>query len=1154
MGTFDDLIPKEGQRASAGTFSDLIPKPSEPVQDDTLLDAMGYGNKPVEDAVNPNLLRLAVGKDREETTGESVVRHLTGGHIDFRPPPPPEVDIVDGRQVITPPESAAHGYFDDPVTALAFGAMGGIKAAGPVLSKVGRGLQETLGWATGGLSDVPRIVGGGAKGIVKAVEAKNLAKDAMKRAEKGGFASVSPEAKITTEAIEQGVDIAPKAVSGIEKNIPEPKGVDVAMPLPEKAGLDTLAETQRLEAQRGSVSMGGQTKTATPLHNFDNPETEALFKSAQGIKPESVLTQTKDALQNIGHKFSREYQHLPKDGEFAELRFGLKKLDKQKDVVADISARDVGEITSTLDKQSYEVFSRKVVLDDLQHGVDSGLYDGKNLPFKLTPESLALERQKLDTAVLADPKLQEALAKRQRSWETLKKDYTDAMADIGVDVSNRFNNEAYFRHQVLEYTNSKGLFGAGKMKAPTNRGYLKERTGYDGLYNTDYLQSEHTAMAQMRYDMELARTLKGIQKNYDISASVREIAKKSGIPDWKKAIPEGYTTWQPRDGNLFYQVNTVPEKIAREIMDGTLEDITKLSESMKNTLAVGGKRKEWVVKKEIADTLNELEKTTKEGAFLGLDKKVLTGWKQWQLVSPRRWFKYNARNLTGDAEGAFLGNPSGFSKTPQAIKEIYQTMVQKKPMTAEMAEWFSRGGMSSTLQAQEMGELKNIWMFSGIYEKTGKNIPKALWNKYWKAARMTTDGREAILRYANYLDYLEQMKASGGTPKNFGASKPQEIMGLKDIRDRAFWLSNDLLGAYDRVSVAGQSIREHLIPFWSWQEVNMKRYVQLFRNAANDGHLTATIGKSLGAKTALAARKVGQLAVKATAFASALQAYNNLVFPELEKQLTEEERARPHVILGRGDDGRVNHFNRMGALDDFLSWFGLDHAPGFVGDLIAGRGTVKELLKKQAKVIEEDAPYAPVNKVVGGAMPFFKTGVELATRRSLYPDVAKPSTIRDKGLYLAKSFGLENEYKAVAGLPSEGYARSVKNAFVYSIDPGEAAYRDAYDIKSDFMKKIGKTSEGFWLTPKGDALYNTKLAIKYNDKKALNKYLREYARLGGTPKGMAESIKAMHPLAGIDKQYLPAFIQSLKPEENKRLGQAIQWYEKTMLGKKQKGE
>ena len=69
--------------------------------------------------------------------------------------------------------------------------------------------------------------------------------------------------------------------------------------------------------------------------------------------------------------------------------------------------------------------------------------------------------------------------------------------------------------------------------------------------------------------------------------------------------------------------------------------------------------------------------------------------------------------------------------------------------------------MESTLQAQELGDLKTLDTFSNKYkqkkQKKTEDIPLNMWKGYWNVAKISTDFREAILRYASYLDYNKQM-------------------------------------------------------------------------------------------------------------------------------------------------------------------------------------------------------------------------------------------------------------------------------------------------------------------------------------------------------------------------------------------------------------
>ena len=282
-------------------------------------------------------------------------------------------------------------------------------------------------------------------------------------------------------------------------------------------------------------------------------------------------------------------------------------------------------------------------------------------------------------------------------------------------------------------------------------------------------------------------------------------------------------------------------------------------------------------------------------------------WKEYQLISPKRWAKYNVRNVSGDAEPVYIGNPSTFTKVPRAAKELYHVYFGDGAMTKDMRDWFERGGMQSLLTVQEMGDVNQLRMFVNLMEKKGKitEIPTKVWQGYWKAARLSTNYREAILRYAAYLDYLEQIKAGKGKPKNFGASDPEEIMALKSDEDKAYWLSNDLLGAYDRVSVIGKWLREHIFPFWSFQELNFKRYIQFIKNAARDekaaemvGRIALSMVKTTIKRSPFIAYRIGKFLIKAVGVWAALDTYNKMRRPDEEKELPPDVRNTPHILLG----------------------------------------------------------------------------------------------------------------------------------------------------------------------------------------------------------------------------------------------------------------
>lgn len=1007
-------------------------------------------------------------------------------------------------------------------------------------------------------------------------------------------------------------------------------------------------------------------------YQIKDKEIRERFEAAKGVPKEALTSKVKEFIGNLWRMSTREFEHLPRTAEFAQLRNDLSKLAKQKGVRSDETLRLLQGITINLSKEQFNIFRHYVILADLVEEMKAG----HDLPFGFTEDTLTEEWERIQDAVKADPEVQQSIDDRKAVWDGIIDEYVEAQEKIGHHVEDKFNRQNYYRHQVLEYAQAKSLTGTGKkLKTPSNRGFLKRREGSALDINTDYLQADYEVMARMLYDIEVANVINRVNKNDNIIDQVRDDARRandegvdriirkekaasedgisstemalksfrsriamgfSGLrtmakegtlwqgengeyedvvsrlagedpevdddaPDrmffylsdllahgeegaakagmilkavsnrkafikdllgknyktWEDVIPEGYTAWQPREGNIFFMADTIPANLANQLYEKVITELGVKAGDLNRVLVMGSRRPSYVLKEEIALTLDNLVKDQQLNPLLKPLADIQRAWKIWQLVSPRRWFKYNFRNLSGDAEAVFVGNPAAFKKVPQAFSELYPVFAANKPMTQNMRDWFERGGMETLLQAQELGDINSLKMFARLERNEGKlpELPVRAWQGYWKAARLSTDFREALLRYANYLSYLEQMESNGGRPKNFGASIPEEVMALDDVKDRAFKLSNELLGAYDQVGVIGQQLRQYLIPFWSWNEVNFRRTKQLFFNAARDENVARAVGMSLlrmaAAKSPAIAFRVGKFALKAVGFWVLLQLWNEWKWPEEEKSLPLETRARPHIIFGRDKDGKVIYFDRLGFVQDFLSWFGLDESPLVVRDYLNGKRTLKEIALSMAK--------SPVNKLVTGLGPIIKTPAELLYGKSSYPDAFKMRSIRDRWQYLADSLGLGNEYKLLAGKPMqtygtgnrvEGYWKSWEESFIYKADPMQSAYYDILDAKNRYLKEKGEESSGtFTYTPRSNALYNFKLAVRYKDKEAARQALTEYAELGGTNRGLEQSLKTMNPMYGLNKEEQVEFIQYLDTEERGKLLRAIKYYETVLMGK-----
>lgn len=1055
------------------------------------------------------------------------------------------------------------------------------------------------------------------------------------------------------------------------------------------------------QAARAVVALtraGAEALTRRPGRAFryrvGSLETQERMAAARGLQRPSALSKLGEWAERFKNQLLREWEFLPKTAEYAELRFALTELGKQRGVASYKAIEALDNITDALDAGQYELFTLKVILDDLVNEADQGrdlAFDFNVIPGDASNVYDAAAQ--IDAEVVGDPRVQEAVAHRARIWADLKADYIQAMRAAGSNVEGKFQNDAYYRHQVLKYAQLKSsrLAGTKGLHAPTGRGFLRKRGGSDMDINADYLEAEYEVMAQMIYDVKRAEVIKTVDRQHNVRRRLKEqarqhndtqimrvfqamaqrmnaqqgsqslganlgmapltadslyrqmlnktqamgfsklnaLAKAGELPDngqwddlidalatgnradtgqilayaswvlnqhdgtpaamaarmifkgireksefiettlrklgtfktWEDFIPEGYSTWQPQEGNVFFLADTIPARAAQAILDGTLAQIGLTQEDIRKAFVVGGRRREFVLPDEVIAQMDDM--VAQKPGFL--NKIIATPQRAWKvniLLNPRRLVKYNIRNMTGDADAVFVGNPGAFKKMPQAAKDLYLSMVGVKRdglrpvirpehLTGELREWFVRGGAGSTLSVQEMEEIGELRIFRHRFHPDDLNaleklarLPARAWKAYWTAARVSTDFRESLLRYAAYLDYLGQAQRNpGGRPDNFGASRREEVMALKDVRDRAFKLSNDLLGAYDEVGVVGQALRRYLMPFWSWNEVNARRYKRLAANAWEDGKTAQMVGRKLlgtTVKSPLLLARVGKFALKAAALAALFQTWNRLFFDDEEEDLPADVRERPHVIFGRDDEGKVIYFSRIGALGDFLEWFGLDAAPSLVDDLFAGKISLQEAAKEMA--------LAPVEKVVQGISPIYKVPFELLMRRQLFPDMWRPRTIRDRGLYIASTLGLQEEYRAVADLPWKDYQDTVGDVFVYRADPLQSAYSATFEERQAWLKDQGKEREGFMLTPAGQALYNLRLAVRYEDDEAQKVYLRKYLEGGGDMQGLKQSFRMMHPLGTLSQENQQAFVAQLDGRARVDLAKAIQFYDQVLLG------
>ncbi|KKM22172.1 hypothetical protein LCGC14_1628040, partial [marine sediment metagenome] len=422
---------------------------------------------------------------------------------------------------------------------------------------------------------------------------------------------------------------------------------------------------------------------------FSNARTEMRFREAKaGVGDQrSIGERVKDGLEHTMRGFSRRHIDLPNEATFALANEALRQYEAAPQAAKEEVIRELTAITEGLSREEYDIFTRKVIMDDLTYEVELV----HELPFGFTPEELEMDKTDVDDIVARNVKLQDALERRQAIQEVMRAQLI-AKGILGEEA----NNPAYFRHQVLTYARARQLAqGAGKLKTP-KPGYAKKRHGSLEDINANYLEAEFEYLHRALIDIKAVETIQKIGRDYDLSRDLKDQAKelaeeKGELVDWHDLVPEGYRTWQPDKGNLFYTGLTVPERMVDKLLEeaamsdllGKDVDTDALKQvilSIRKAVMMGGKKFEMVLPEEIADTLDRMRPEVDDSIYAFVLEKPQTLWKRWTLISPRRVLKYNINNISGDLDAVIAGNPQVVKKLPEAMKELWAVMKSGKPI------------------------------------------------------------------------------------------------------------------------------------------------------------------------------------------------------------------------------------------------------------------------------------------------------------------------------------------------------------------------------------------------------------------------------------------------------------------------------------------
>jgi len=889
---------------------------------------------------------------------------------------------------------------------------------------------------------------------------------------------------------------------------------------------------------------------ADPLYGRTDKQKERIGL-AKGIPKPKLIDKAKRGFTKAYQAFKRTHKHLdPKThGDYLNI------LRIYSNIPTDSRRRASAAIDNflrILTPKRYDFFTMHIIMGDMIRDIDNGLLaDKEELPFGFKDrKDVKSYYDYLNKIAEKDPKIKEALKRRREFNHSLKKELVENKL-LSEDV---MKYDDYFHHQVMEYQLAKAMGEDYKPGTGTSakdvrahrKGWQIARKGSIKDYNTQYVDSEFEVIAQALSQIETKKTLDRIKDLANIVPSLKAEAKAKEIKDWTKLIPEGYTTWKPRPGTAWFKANSITDRMLMEIQEGTSQ---LKPEDVKQILA-RGIDETWVIPQELALTMDEFRKFPEDNVLEKASVTMISAWKKWILMNPFRWIKYNINNTSGDSDIILAYEPRIIKNYfPKATKDLWQELKKKKisdELQAEIDQSYKLDVLGSGWSIQEVAEVTSQLSHDKHMSMLLGEKPNLI-QKYWRSAVQYTTYRENLLRLAAFRYFKDEI-AKGKKPgiNLNGVSIRAELQKMAESAtsdEMAAKLARELIGDYGNISQAGQWLRAHMIPFWSWQEINAPRYVRLLQNLPHEGKSTKVVSGAM-------AWKATKLGLKATALYGAVILWNMTFFPDEEKELGEAQRRQLHLILGRREDGSIISLRFQGALSDTLSWFGAEDIVHDISDVAKG---IQPIGTKM-----EEAFKAPVIKIWHGSRPIIKTLGETVLGRTTYPDPFFPRPIRDKWEHIARTFSMNLPYKWIAGKPKRGediterLFNDVLSLGFYTSDPGESAYYDVKKASFDFLDKEGIEKPGFIPTTKSNALYYYKQSLKYGDLSAAKRYLEKYKKLGGTLGGIKISIKATHPLASVPKRLRRKFLRSLNKKQRKSYNIALKWYRLHYLKMKRK--
>lgn len=816
---------------------------------------------------------------------------------------------------------------------------------------------------------------------------------------------------------------------------------------------------------------------------FPDEAVENRLQAAHGVPSKSIIRTLVNAVVKTAHVFTRSQENIPNAPKFAVANEFFRQLKNVTATTSDEANRRIGAILEPLGgPQQLATFERKLLAENMLYALANE--QPRRFGIERVEQVQAYKNQ-IDAVVAQVPAVQRALENRRAVVAELVK----TAQEYGLLPEKGLQDPDSYVHQQVLGQLQLARFAGGRKPRPIKRGFQKARvTGLEELgpeydYNTSIIEADATWMTELMIEVakkKLANDYLRRPYHEPMVAALKAEAAARGVEDWHDLLREypDLRAWQPQPGNYFYRATTIPERLAEQLRQNEIQAANVTLDDVRQLLALGGKREELILPREVASELDKMQKPAGSHPLQQAVRSSLNAWKQYTLLRPTHALTYNLCNYVGDQIPVLAAGAESMTRVARDVPELLDYYRGGLAMSERLRLARDLGVMDASLTAQELPDVRSLEIFKRFDER-GTNwakLPADLVRSYYQTVSRYSRFREAMLRYSTFNYALDTLQSGKGL-RHYGGTKPSVFRALLNTMGAevaaAYW-SRNLMGDYGNLTVAGTYIRNHVAPFWSWQEVNFGRTTRLAANqlrwaidsALNRKRLTTQGREALPAVEGAELPKppaepttsslltaplyVASAALGLAGVSAAMWSWNNLVHPEWEEALSPAERASEHLVIGKNPDGSVKILRAAGIFNDLFEWFGgpklIEEAP----KLAEGQTTPGQVAGEMGRAV--------LTKAVGAVRPEIKTPVELLVGGSLYPDATRPRSL-PPGEIVSNAVGQRDAYREIKGRWTGSGERSRPGFFQRMLgrsDPQMNALGEIHELRNDFMVSVGK--------------------------------------------------------------------------------------------------